>query len=112
MHTFSIEHIKPLQAGGKTVFANLALACEGCNSHKQAQTQAVDPISSKVVPLFHPRRQKWFEHFSWNIDFTLILGLTPTGRATVEALQFNRVSVVNLRRALIAIGEHPPDQPV
>ncbi len=48
-------------------------------------------------------------HFAWSADFSLIIGLTPTGRATVEALQLNREGVVNLRRALYALGEHPPD---
>jgi len=58
--------------------------------------------------LFHPREQSWDEHFAWNEDFTLILGLTPTGRATIEALHLNRSGLVNLRRVLYAIGEHPP----
>jgi hypothetical protein len=38
----------------------------------------------------------------------LIIGLTPTGRATIEALHLNRANVVNLRRVLYALGEHPP----
>jgi 5-methylcytosine-specific restriction endonuclease McrA len=59
MQSFSIEHIKPHKAGGKTVFANLALACEGCNSHKHAKTKVFDPITGKAISLFHPRRQKW-----------------------------------------------------
>ena len=60
------------------------------------------------MPLFHPREQRWEEHFTWNSDFTLIIGLTPTGRATISALQLNRSGLVNLRRVLYAIGEHPP----
>jgi hypothetical protein len=36
------------------------------------------------------------------------IGLTPTGRATVERLQLNREGVVNLRRVLRTIGQHPP----
>jgi hypothetical protein len=36
-----------------------------------------------------------------------IIGLTPTGRATVSALQLNRAEVINLRRILFAVGEHP-----
>jgi hypothetical protein len=38
----------------------------------------------------------------------LIVGLTPTGRATIEALKLNREPLVNLRRLLYAAGEHPP----
>jgi len=55
--------------------------------------------------------KKWNEHFAWSLDFALIFGLTPTGRATAETLQMNREGVVNLRRALYIIGEHPPDEP-
>lgn len=72
------------------------------------QKDAIDPVSGDTVPLYHPRKQRWNNHFAWNDDFTLIIGLTPTGRSTVEALQLNREGVVNLRRVLYAIGEHPP----
>jgi len=40
----------------------------------------------------------------------LMVGTTPTGRATIEALQLNRGGVVNLRRLLYAVGEHPPKE--
>lgn len=58
--------------------------------------------------LYHPRQQKWSDHFRWSEDYTLIIGLTPVGRATVESLKLNRRSLVNLRRVLFALGEHPP----
>jgi hypothetical protein len=38
----------------------------------------------------------------------MILGVTPVGRATVDTLQLNREALVNLRRVLVAAGEHPP----
>jgi hypothetical protein len=60
------------------------------------------------VELFHPRQQQWREHFAWDERFERILGLTASGRATVEALQLNRVELVNLRKLLYATGEHPP----
>ncbi len=37
-----------------------------------------------------------------------VVGQTPTGRATVLALRLNRKGVVNLRRILAQVGEHPP----
>jgi hypothetical protein len=46
--------------------------------------------------------------FTWSEDYTLILGLTPTGRATVELLQLNRLGNQNLRQVLYVIGYHPP----
>ena len=105
---FAIEHIIPFVSGGKTVLENLAFACNGCNGHKFTHTTGRDPITRKETALFHPRKQKWNEHFTWNEDFTLIIGKTPTGRTTVELLQLNREGCINLRKALFAFGKHPP----
>ena len=105
---FSVEHILPRVQGGTTSLGNLALACQGCNNHKYDKVAAPDPVSGQLVPLYHPRRDRWDTHFAWSDDFTLMIGLTPTGRATVDALHLNRDGVVNLRRLLYAIGQHPP----
>jgi len=105
---FSIEHIVPRSKGGTDEDDNLALACQGCNNRKYTHVEARDPVSGNLVSLYHPRRQRWPDHFSWNEDFTLVIGLTPTGRATVERLQLNREGVVNLRRVLCIIEQHPP----
>ena len=43
---------------------NLALACQGCNNFKFIKTEAVDPLTRKHVALFHPRRERWSDHFS------------------------------------------------
>jgi hypothetical protein len=108
--SFSIEHIKPRSQGGQTRLDNLALACQGCNGHKHSKTEGYDPISREMVPLYHPRQHQWQDHFRWSDDFTLIVGLTPVGRATIEALQLNREGLVNLRQVLYAMGEHPPSE--
>jgi hypothetical protein len=107
---FSVEHIIPRSREGKDTLDNLALACQGYNNHKYTRVEGVDPITGKAVPLYHPRHQKWRDHFTWNESFTLIIGLTPTGRATVEALHLNRVGLINFRRVLYAAGEHPPEE--
>ena len=52
----------------------------------------------------------WSAGQVWSNDFTHVIGLTPTGRATIEVLQLNRSGLVNLRRALYALGEHPPQE--
>jgi hypothetical protein len=65
---------------------------------------------NKAVPLYNPREQRWDEHFSWSEDYLRITGLTPIGRATVEALRLNREGLVNMRRILYAVGEHPPQE--
>jgi hypothetical protein len=105
---FSIEHIIPKSRGGKNSLDNLALSCQSCNNHKYTKTTGVDPITGKTVPLYHPRQQSWEEHFAWNDDCTLVIGITPTGRATVATLRLNKSGLVNLRRILYAVGEHPP----
>ena len=60
------------------------------------------------MPLYNPRQDKWDRQFAWNEEYTLVVGLTPTGRATVEKLQLNRKGVEDLRRILHTAGEHPP----
>jgi hypothetical protein len=108
MQPFAVDHIIPKSLGGATVSENLALACSGCNAHKYTRTDGLDPVSGEVVPLFHPRLDRWQVHFVWSGDFTLVLGITPKGRVTVEVLRMNRDGVVNLRRLLHGVGEHPP----
>jgi len=68
---------------------------------------AVDTVTNQLVTLFHPRTQRWQDHFTWDERFELIIGLTETGCATVEALQLNRPELINLRKLLYAAGEHP-----
>lgn len=106
---FSIEHIIPRSKGGSGDTDNLALACQGCNNHKYTRTEAMDPLTGQMAPLYHPRRQNWVDHFVWSDDGSLILGLTPTGRATVEAIRLNRSGVIAMRQILFLVGLHPPD---
>jgi hypothetical protein len=93
---------------GDSAADHLALACQGCHNFKYNKTSAFDPGSRQRVPLFHPRQQHWHDHFAWNHDWTLLIGFTPTGRATVEELHLNRPGVLNLRHLLLLIGRHPP----
>lgn len=109
MGSFAVEHIIPVARGGSDGLDNLALACSGCNGHKYDKVEALDPISKQIVPLFHPRRQDWDAHFQWSDDYAFVVGITSIGRATVNALQMNRLGLVNLRRALYIIGKHPPE---
>ena len=69
----------------------------------------MDPESQIVVPLFNPRTQRWSEHFSWSVDGLRIVGLTPTGRATVAALHLaDDPDAIEVRSYRIAAGWHPP----
>lgn len=108
--TSPVDHIIPEIAGGLTTAENLAQSCQGCNGHKAARTSALDPVTEQIVALFHPRQQRWHEHFAWSEDYLQITGLTAVGRATVEALQLNRAGLVNMRHVLYAVGEHPSSE--
>jgi 5-methylcytosine-specific restriction endonuclease McrA len=94
--TFHVDHILPKAAGGRTTAANLALACVSCSLRKEARRSAIEPNTNRRAALFHPRRQRWRDHFRWE-GFRLI-GLTPTGRATVAALQMNRPLILAIRQ--------------
>jgi len=103
-----IEHIIPSSLGGATERENLWLACSMCNDHKGNRISAADPISSEIVRPYDPRTQLWSEHFQWNASADMILGKTPTGRATIVAIRLNRVEVVEARKSWVIAGWHPP----
>jgi hypothetical protein len=102
-----IDHIVPESAGGQTVEENLCLACVSCNAFKGATQTAVDPQTAQIVALFNPRTQSWHDHYQWSDEGTHVLGLTATGRATIEKLKINREVVVKARKRWVQAGIHP-----
>ena len=66
-----------------------------------------------AVNLFHPRHQVWNDHFIWSNDGCRIIGITETGRATVNRLDLNdevrsEAEIVRARQAWVRVGWHPP----
>ncbi|HMQ50071.1 MAG TPA: hypothetical protein PKA00_21755 [Saprospiraceae bacterium] len=39
-----------------------------------------------------------------------MLGLTAVGRATIEALQLNRATLIRMRKELLEVNRHPPPE--
>jgi hypothetical protein len=97
---FHIEHIVARQHGGRDDPSNLCLACDRCNLHKGPNLASVDPATDSTVPLFHPRQQKWEEHFEFIA--AEIAGKSATGRATVRLLNMNARHRLLLRSRLPA----------
>jgi len=95
---FEVEHIIPPGRGGTDEADNWALSCRSCNLHKSDYVAAVDPQTRALAQLFHPRRQRWDEHFTADSDTGALKGVTPSGRATVERLQMNRLSQLAARK--------------
>jgi len=104
--TFHIEHITPVTCGGGTELENLALACPSCNLHKADRSHAMDPASGMQVSLFHPRRDRWSDHFEW--QDTEVVGRTAQGRATVEMLHLNHTRRRRVREAERLFDLFPP----
>ena len=101
--THHIEHIVARQHGGGDEVNNLALACHRCNLRKGPNLTGIDPLTGDVAPLFHPRRDQWTAHFS--LQDVRIVGLTPSGRATVHLLSMNDPRRLELRSALVKRGK-------
>lgn len=102
-----IDHIVAKQHSGPTTFENLALSCGDCNRRKGTNLSGVDPATGNIVLLFNPRSQTWNDHFRWN--GALLVGLTETGRATIQVLGINREPQIELRQALIDTGQFSED---
>ncbi len=108
--TFHIDHVIPVVAGGETTAENLALACVSCSLRKGARQQLEDSETGEVVYIFNPRQQRWNAHFAWN--GVELIGLTAIGRATVQALDLNRSTMLAIRAEEELRGRHPPSEDI
>jgi len=90
-----VEHITAKQHGGSDDVDNLALACHRCNLHKGPNLTGIDPQTGQIASLFHPRRDRWSDHFTF--EGTRISGISPAGRSTVEVLNMNDARRLELR---------------
>jgi hypothetical protein len=106
--TMEVDHIIPQVAGGETDLDNLCLVCRGCNGFKLAFQTDIDPQTNQQTDLYNPRTQEWSHHFQWSEDGTFVIGLTPTGRATIQRLKMNRAGIVSSRELWVQAGWHPP----
>lgn len=105
IYSHEIDHIIALKHGGSTEADNLALACLACNRYKGTDLTSFDPISNAVVRLCNPRYHTWTEHF--DLDGARIIGITPTGRASVLLRKLNAPARLLHRHMLIAQGRYP-----
>jgi hypothetical protein len=99
---FEVDHIDARQHGGRTVLANLALTCFACNHHKGPNLTGRDPVTRRITRLFHPRRERWEDHFTWN--GSTLVGTTSIGRTTVQVLAINLPHRIAHREALMEEG--------
>jgi hypothetical protein len=99
---FEVDHVIATSHGGLTRANNLALTCFYCNRYKGPNIAGIDPVSKKLSPLFHPRRQRWKRHFRY--QGPVLVGLTRIGKANIAVLHVNDPDAVGLRGALLDSG--------
>jgi hypothetical protein len=105
---FEVEHIVPVSRLGPDDEGNLALACRACNLHKSDHLTGPDEAAQGgEVRLFHPRKDRWEEHFRVAEGTGVIEGLTPVGRATAARLQMNGPLQIDARRQWMRLGLFP-----
>ena len=90
-----IEHITPKKHGSTDSPDNLALACIDCNLSKSSNIAGRDPETSLLKLLFHPRQDRWEDHFE--LEGVHIIGKTAVGRTTIYVLNMNSDYQVELR---------------
>lgn len=99
------DHIIATKHGGQTILDNLAYACYACNHQKGSDIASIDPETGHVTRLYHPRIDRWADHFRW--DEARIEPASPIGRATVALLRFNESQRVATRANLRQQGHIP-----
>ena len=100
-----VEHIVAIKHGGSDDPSNLCLACERCNLFKGSDLTGFDSVTGLVERLFNPREQSWADHFE--LQGPLIVGRTPTGRATVPSALDECGTTSPIAGALVAAGLYP-----
>lgn len=100
-----VDHIISRKHGGLSDPDNLAYACIRCNAWKGSDVGSLDPRTGRLIPLFHPRRQRWDAHFL--IQSGVIEPLTEQGEVTARLLKLNLDKRVAERRLLTTVGRFP-----
>jgi 5-methylcytosine-specific restriction endonuclease McrA len=102
--------LEPLQSDREADHIdNFAWSCPYCN---QAKGNRVSGRAGRQTSrLFHPRRDRWEEHFFFDDDYLHIRGLSEIGRATEQILGFNdsrHNGPAATRHKAILDGIYPP----
>ena len=99
---FHVDHIHSLKHSGSSEPDNLAWSCFQCNTAKGPNIASIDAATGQLTLLFHPRQQRWSDHFRF--EGGQIVGLTAEGRVTVQVLRMNEPEEAELRERHIRKG--------
>jgi 5-methylcytosine-specific restriction endonuclease McrA len=102
----TVDHFRPVSAGGNQSDANLVYACVRCNQYKGALLpEAMDLTQERR--LLHPLQDDIAAHIRKDENTGRLQGLTSTGHFHIEARRLNRPALVvhRQRRALAVLLE-------
>lgn len=105
-YEYHLEHIIGVQHGGSNLPDNLAYACSWCNWKKGPNIATILQPDHTLIPLFNPRVQNWFDHFSISYDGILI-ARSIVGQATIKLLELNHPDKIEERKSLLNSGFFP-----
>lgn len=100
-----VDHIISEKHGGPTAAENLAYACAFCNRAKGSDIGSIVWRTGAFSRFFHPRLDRWVEHFA--LDGVTILPLSAIGEVTARILDFNNPDRLLERQAVYALGRYP-----
>ena len=97
---YHIDHIISEKHGGPTSIDNLALSCPTCNFYKGSDIASYLSGSDILVRLFHPRKDRWSDHFTLENSGELS-AKSDIATITIRMLHLNEPSYIELRNLLI-----------
>ncbi|GAP96361.1 HNH endonuclease [Leptolyngbya sp. NIES-2104] len=97
-----VDHVIAEKHGGTTTEDNLALACKLCNTFKGSDIASIDPETDEITALYHPRRDRWSEHFQ--LENAAFIPLSDRARTTIRLLQLNRSRILKERSLWLDSG--------
>jgi 5-methylcytosine-specific restriction endonuclease McrA len=102
---YQSDHIISRKHGGRTILENLAHTCPICNNAKGSDLSTILKDENKLIRLFHPRKDNWFQHF--DVNDGLIIAKTDIAEGTIKLLKLNDVNRILERLDLIEAGLFP-----
>jgi len=105
IYSHEVDHIVPEKHRGQTIESNLCYACLECNRNKGSDFASFDPDTGEVAMLFHPRQNRWSDHF--HLDEGHIVSLTAIARVTEYILKLNDSKRLLNRQRLYQLDRYP-----
>jgi hypothetical protein len=102
----TVDHFRPVSAGGDQSDANLVYACVRCNQYKGALLPEATDFTQEQR-LLHPLQDDLATHMREDESTGRLQGITATGRFHIEVLRLNRPALIvhRQRRALAVLLE-------